>query len=878
MAVEHISEAKAVEIPQVQRSSMGRNMVLFALRRLSLLLVTVITAVYLTIIIANFGGYVDTIIASGIEERVGFMMMGDWNRDLSPDERMAAAEELIVNLKDAAGLNDPFLLRTGRWLGDALTLNWGPPERARAYGLGATGLDVRDIILQNLSRTLLVFGLSNVLLFGFAVWFALALSRRHGGRLDRLVILLSPISSAPAWVIGILVGILLLRVFGFSPGGVIDAWPGEGDFQFQMSYVMVVLRNLLIPFIAVFLAGFFQSAYVWRSFFQVYRNEDYVDLAYAKGLSNGRIDRNYIIRPALPALLTSFALLLAVLWQDMIALETFFNVQGLGRLFVQALSAYDTPMIVAIVTTFAYLLAIIVFALDICYLLVDPRVRVGADQRQEGGATAKMNWRFWQWRRRRVLLPQLESLPESEGVERNGRFRELVDGLVHFGREVGQIARSMWQYPSAIFGMVIILSLIGVSIYAVRTIPYQEAIALWRGDNEVWYRNPRDALPTWVNAFRLRDLPPTITLSTAAGDVPKEEVQLNEELTDVTIPFTFEYDYGDFPQEIILDIKSQFIEKGSHLTVTWIWPDGSERELTSFQPKLSDTYFVSRDDRLQRRLRSDFPQEALFLGPEGEATEPQPGTYTMLVQALHFEPEADIDVTFTLVGQVYGLAGTDTQRRDLMIALLWGTPIALGFGLIAAFATSVGGMLIAALGAWFGGAVDRVVQFLTEVNLILPFFPVALMVFVLYSRSIVTILAVTVALTLFGSAVKTYRAAFLQIRSEPYIQAAQVYGASNWRIVVHYMVPRIVTVLVPKLIILVPSYVFLEATLAFLGITDPHLPTWGKLVVAALSYGVHTNSSHLVIFPLALLFLTGFAFAMVGMALERIFEPRLRER
>ncbi|MCA9918942.1 MAG: ABC transporter permease subunit, partial [Anaerolineales bacterium] len=821
------------------------------------------------------GGYVDTMIASSIEESVGFMMMGDWNRDLPPDERMAAAEELIANMKEARGLNQPFMVRTARWLGDALTLNWGPPERARAYGLNAAGADVRDIILQNLSRTLLVFGLSNVLLFGFAVWFALVLSRRHGGRLDRLVILLSPISSAPAWVIGILVGVFLLRVFGYSPGGAIEAWPGEGNFQYQLSYIMVVLRNLLIPFIAVFLAGFFQSAYIWRSFFQVYRNEDYVDLAYAKGLRNGRIDRLYVIRPALPALLTSFALLLAVLWQEMIALEALFNVQGLGRLFVQALNAHDTPMIVAIVTMFAYLLAIIVFVLDICYILVDPRVRVGGGQ-AESRPSVRLNWRF---RRRRQ--PTLRPLPEMETAVSPSSWlglRELANGWVRFARELGQIARSLWQYPSAILGVIIILALLGVSVYAVTTIPYQEAITLWRGDGEIWNRNPRDALPTWINAFRLRDLPPSITLSSAAGDVPKDEVQLSEDLTEVAIPFTFEYNYGDFPQEIILDIKSQFIEKGSHLTVTWIWPDGSERELTSFQPKLSDTYYVSRDERLQRRLRSNVPLERLFLGPEGEATEPQPGTYTMLVQALHFEPDADIDVTFHLVGQVYGLAGTDAQRRDLMIALLWGTPIALGFGLIAAFATSVGGMLIAALGAWFGGAVDRTVQFLTEVNLILPFFPVALMVFVLYSRSIVTILAVTVALTLFGSAVKTYRAAFLQIRSEPYIQAAQVYGASNWRIVVRYMVPRIVTVLVPKLIILVPSYVFLEATLAFLGITDPHLPTWGKLVVAALSYGVHTNSSHLVIFPLALLFITGFAFAMVGIALERIFEPRLRER
>ncbi len=871
MAATSISEEVGESLPQGRASDTWRNVLKFVLMRLAMLIVTVVAAVYLTIIIANLGGYVDTIVAARIEEQVGFLMRGDWMRDAPPDERMAAAEELIVNLKDAAGLNDPFLLRTARWLGDGLTLNWGEPGRARAYGISAGGKTVREVIVENLSRTLLVFGLANLLLFGVSVFFALALSRRHGGVLDRIFILLSPISSAPAWVLGVLLGVFLLRVFGFSPGGSFDSWPGAGESGFQLNVVLVVLRHLALPFTAVFLAGLFQSVYTWRSYFQIYRNEDYVDMAYAKGLTNGRIDRNYIIRPALPALLTSFALLLAVLWQEVIALEYFFNVQGLGWLFIQALNAYDTPMIVAIVTVFAYLLAITVFILDICYVFIDPRVRIGSKE-QNGRDRVRTKRHFWQRRKRKPKLNKKRlsfSLPHFNFADTSARFRRV-------GGEIQYIAKGLWQYPSAVIGLFIIFALLGVSVYTVIAIPYNEAITLWRGDDDVWARNPSDALPTWVNLFRRDNLPPNMSFSSLGPDSTKQVTDLGDGLVDESIPFTFEYDYGDFPQDIILDMTAQYEEKGPHVTLTWVWPDGSERELTSFQPKLSETYYLSRDKRLQRRLRSDFPQQALFLGPEGNAVKPVQGTYTLRVDALHFEPGSDLDAKMTIIGQVYGLAGTDAKRRDLMIALLWGTPIALAFGLIAAFATSVGGMFIAALGAWYGGLVDRTVQFLTEVNLILPFFPVSLMVFILYSRSIITILAVTVALTLFGSAVKTYRATFLQVRSEPYIEAAQAYGASNWRIVLRYMIPRIVTVLVPKLIILVPSYVFLEATLAFLGVTDPYLPTWGKLVVAALSYGVHTNATHLVIAPLSLLFVTGFAFAMVGLALERIFEPRLR--
>jgi len=203
--------------------------------------------------------------------------------------------------------------------------------------------------------------------------------------------------------------------------------------------------------------------------------------------------------------------------------------------------------------------------------------------------------------------------------------------------------------------------------------------------------------------------------------------------------------------------------------------------------------------------------------------------------------------------------------------------VALAFGIVAAGVTSVSSMLLAALGAWYGGWVDRVIQFLTEVNLILPFLPVALMIFTLYSKSMLVVLAVVVLLSIFGNSIKTYRAIFLQVKEEPYLEAAQTYGASNIRIVVRYLLPRILAVLVPRLMILVPSYVFLEATLAFLGVTDLELPTWGKLLSNALGSSIYTNAYHLVLIPLGLLLLIGFAFALVGLALENIFQPRLRE-
>jgi len=77
--------------------------------------------------------------------------------------------------------------------------------------------------------------------------------------------------------------------------------------------------------------------------------------------------------------------------------------------------------------------------------------------------------------------------------------------------------------------------------------------------------------------------------------------------------------------------------------------------------------------------------------------------------------------------------------------------------------------------------------------------------------------------------------------------------------------------------ILVPSYVFLEATLAYLGVSDPTLPTWGKVISEALTSGNVVGRSHWVLQPVGLLVLTGLAFTGLGFALERILNPQLRE-
>jgi len=105
-------------------------------------------------------------------------------------------------------------------------------------------------------------------------------------------------------------------------------------------------------------------------------------MAKAKGLTSRDIERRYILRPTLPNIITNFALTLINVWYGAIVTETVFNWPGLGRMFYQAIGFYDIPVIVADTIIFAYMLAITVFALEVVYALVDPRVKIGGSGSQ----------------------------------------------------------------------------------------------------------------------------------------------------------------------------------------------------------------------------------------------------------------------------------------------------------------------------------------------------------------------------------------------------------------------------------------------------------------------------------------------------------------
>jgi len=449
------------------------------------------------------------------------------------------------------------------------------------------------------------------------------------------------------------------------------------------------------------------------------------------------------------------------------------------------------------------------------------------------------------------------------------------------------------------FGLLLIIVLMGVAtpIYA----PYN-VVKAW-SMREVWMDNPPCAAPAWVQFFVHKKLPKTIIIENE--DFHKSASTM--EHGGVTYKFIyldayFDYPYDEFPNKISTFIL-QVTPTASNtnyviLSVTFERPDGGKitfvsdssvpvnktlelRETTKDVVEAAGSYVQS--------ITGEFPKNPLpyviLFAEKGEYmndpkhAEVLKGTYRIHIKCIAVgDPNANVAARFVLYGRVYGMAGTDSYRRDLMIGLLWGAPIALAFGIVAAVVVNLVQTILGVISGYFGGKVDDAVQRVAELMMIIPVLPILILISFIYHIRIWTLLAILVAFGIVGATTKTVRSMVPSIKEEQYILAAKSYGAGSWRIIFKHIFPRVLPYTFSLIATAVPAYIFLEAALSFLGLGDPILPTWGKILGdAEVANAAYYGYWWWIVLPAACIGITAMAFALLGYAFDKVINPRLRE-
>jgi peptide/nickel transport system permease protein len=354
--------------------------------------VAVVIAVLLTIIIANIGGMIDQILETEIRTAVaqvlldpkqGALLRKSWeaeciSKGYTGEELRKCIDEyrdkwIEYNVRiemEARGLDKPFIVRVFIYLQDALKLDLG---RAIHLYSDTGSKRVWDIIIERLPATILLFTTANLIIFFIGLFAGLSLSRKYGSLLDKVAVSLAPLSSMPGWFYGL----FTIMIFAFwlrllPSGGMVD--PRITD---PFLRALDILRHMILPILSWMIAYVPIGVYSYRTFFLLFSTEEYVDYARARGVPPRIIERRYILRPTLPPIVTSFVLMLISSWMGAIITERVFRWPGLGSVLYEAISRTDPPVVIGIITIYAYLLAISVLALEMIYGIIDPRVRVG---------------------------------------------------------------------------------------------------------------------------------------------------------------------------------------------------------------------------------------------------------------------------------------------------------------------------------------------------------------------------------------------------------------------------------------------------------------------------------------------------------------------
>lgn len=840
-------------------------------------------SVFIAVIVINMGGYIDNVARGEIAETIGELSR-QLMLDGTPEEaRLQIVKRATWDMEENAGFHAPFLLRCAQWWYHAIIFDWGETNLSvLTVNTSPVSDDLRTIIAERLSITLLLAGASNLIIFTAIIAFSLFLSRRNGSWLDKLMRALSPLSAAPNWVYGLIfiaifaTGLRLLPAGNLADG---QSYHESGGWLYLIRYVQTrwefflnIAKHMILPVLSIFMATFFQGVFVWRTFFLIYSEEDYVEMAKAKGVPTGLLERKYILRPTLPPIMTNLAMMLVGFWEGAIALEVIFNWPGIGYLFWN--SGYLGGSIrLSVLVLFAYLLAISVLLLEIAYAVVDPRISLTSSNKM-GKIARKAGHSKHDVERTKTGNEIRTALFTPFKINPKKLFSEFLVSTREALRPVRVVLKELQHTTSGKLGFLIIAFLFILSIAGV--------FINWKEMKQSSY-GPPNAVPVWVNLFRKVDLPGSIYLDTVNGTAKKIVEQKDDGTYETQIEFVLEYPYTVFPDDVTVVIDSEYQQIRPKINMIWLRPDGGQIDLLN--EAISHTTY-SFYNVLANKGRPNMwgigygvypPMQTLFEDKSLQEPTPLQGTYKLLITGTGFEADKTLDAHLIIPGSVYGIAGTDGNGTDMALLLLACTPLTLLYGILGAVGVNLGAMLLAAMAATFGGWVDNLIQRLTEIKMLLPAFPLALMIAVLYTNNTWIIMGILILINVFGSVLKEYRAIFLQTKETIYVEAARAYGASKMRIVFHYLLPRVITMLIPQLVIGIPAYSFMQATLTFLmGGELTGGITWGGLLAVNLE-SIRYGYIHLTLEPAILLFLLGLGFALIGFNLEAILNPRLRK-
>ena len=219
--------------------------------------------------------------------------------------------------------------------------------------------------------------------------------------------------------------------------------------------------------------------------------------------------------------------------------------------------------------------------------------------------------------------------------------------------------------------------------------------------------------------------------------------------------------------------------------------------------------------------------------------------------------------------------GTDHLGRDVLSMILHGTRISLMIGSISALIAAAVGILLGGVSGFFGGKADTLFGGFINLFMMMPTFFLVLIVVALFGSGMFKVMVV-IGLTSWVGNAKLMRAQAMSLRERTFIKAAESVGESKLRILFRHVIPNGIFPIIANTTMGVASAILTESSLAFLGLGDPNLVSWGQIIQNGKSY-LLTGWWICLFAGLAIIY-TVITFYLLGDGLNRVLSPKLRSR
>ena len=220
--------------------------------------------------------------------------------------------------------------------------------------------------------------------------------------------------------------------------------------------------------------------------------------------------------------------------------------------------------------------------------------------------------------------------------------------------------------------------------------------------------------------------------------------------------------------------------------------------------------------------------------------------------------------------------GTDGGGADMVSLLVVGARVSLLVGFAAAAVSAAIGGTVGLASGFFGGKTDTILMRITDYFLVVPEIPLMIVVAALFGRSLTNIILI-IGLIYWTSTARLLRAQTKSVRERVYVRRARSLGAGNTRLILKHVLPQVTPLLIANTVLLVAYAIFAETFITFLGLGDPSLVSWGRLIENAFNDDAILNNAWWAIVPPGLaVTIVVLACTMTGQAMEDSLNPRLR--